>query len=149
MAEDKSKEKPKKKTISKTPLVYYEGVGRRKTASARVRLYPKDKKKFLVNEKPLEEYFANKLHLIQEAMAPLELLKMGAKLGITVHTKGGGTTGQAGAIRHGLARALVKFNPDFRQKLSKANHLTRDSRMVERKKPGLKKARKAPQWGKR
>lgn len=141
--------KTKKKTASKTISVYYEGVGRRKTASARVRLYSKDKKKFVVNGKPLEEYFANKLHLIEEARASLELLKMSSKLGVTVQVKGGGATGQAGAIRHASARALVKFNPDFRQKLSRAGHLTRDSRMKERKKPGLKKARKAPQWGKR
>ncbi len=128
---------------------YYEGVGRRKTATARVRIFPKKKGAIEVNGKTLPEYFSNKLELIKSARSPLVLLNLEDKFKITVLTRGGGTTGQADAVKHGLSRALLKFNPDFRKKLSKADYLTRDDRMKERKKPGLKKARKSPQWGKR
>ncbi len=128
---------------------YYEGVGRRKTATARVRIFPKKKGATEVNGKSLPEYFSNKMELVKSARSPLVLLSLEDKFKITALTRGGGTTGQADAIKHGLSRALVKFNPDFRKKLSKADYLTRDDRMKERKKPGLKGARKSPQWGKR
>ncbi len=129
-------------------LDYYEGVGRRKTATARVRIWPEKKYEFTVNGKKLEDFFSSE-GLIKKAKSPLEMFNIDSKFGITVHVKGGGVTGQGEAIRHGLSRALVEYNPDWRPKLSKKGFLTRDPRMKERKKPGLKKARRAPQWGKR
>jgi len=137
----------KTKTVAKKNR-YWEGVGRRKTAVARVRISTQGEKDFLVNEKKLKDYFSIP-YLCQTARAPLELLKLLDKFKVSVKIKGGGICAQAEAIRHGLARALVKFNPNFRKKLKKAGFLTRDPRMKERKKFGLKKARRAPQWQKR
>lgn len=127
---------------------YIEAVGRRKESSARVRLFPEGKGKFVVNGKKLEDYFSNKPS-VKKARAPLEVLSLGSKVGVSALAKGGGFTGQSEAIRHGLARALVEFNPEFKKRMKKYGFLTRDPRMKERKKPGLKGARKAPQWGKR
>lgn len=129
-------------------LDYYEGVGRRKTATARVRIWPEKKREFTVNGKKIEEFFSS-AELIKKAKSPLEIFNIGSNFGVTVQVKGGGVTGQGEAIRHGLSRALAQYNPDWRPKLSKKGFLTRDPRMKERKKPGLKKARRAPQWGKR
>ncbi len=125
---------------------YYYGTGRRKTASAQVRLYPGGNG-IIVNEKPAEEYFPPEhiLHL----KGPLLATEMEGKFRITVRVRGGGIPGQAGAVRHGIARALLQFDPELRPVLHKRGFLTRDPRVKERKKPGLKRARKAPQYTKR
>lgn len=137
---------PREQSIKKER--YFEGIGRRKTAVARVRLFTKGDREFLVNAKPLTAYFP--LFFLQEvAAAALKKMKVQDKFRIVVHTRGGGIHAQAEAIRHGSARALVAFNLEFRKRLKRAGYLRRDSREVERKKPGLKKARRAPQWAKR
>jgi len=145
--------KPIVKKVEKPEVVarqvkYLEGVGRRKTTVARVRLIPQGEKTFLVNGKPIDTYFPA-IELQQTAKAALERMSCLDKFGISVKVKGGGITAQAEAIRHGIARSLVLFNPDFRKRLNKAGFLTRDPRMRERKKFGLKRARRAPQWSKR
>lgn len=126
---------------------YYEAVGRRKSATSRVRLYTKVKG-FTINNRALEKYFPL-LRLQKTALDPLEKIKLTDKLGGTIKVKGGGLTAQSEAVRLGVARALLKFNPIFAKRLRKLSFLTRDSRVVERKKYGLKKARRAPQWKKR
>jgi small subunit ribosomal protein S9 len=127
---------------------YIEAVGRRKTATARVRITPATKASFIVNDKDVKEYFTtNDLQVVaQEAIAKSEA---GEKFAVTVHVAGGGIHAQAEAIRHGLARTLVERNEDVKNTLKKLGFLKRDSRQVERKKFGLKKARKAPTWSKR
>lgn len=127
---------------------YYEGVGRRKTSTARVRIYPGGQGRILVNEKPLEEYFPRPRD-VHHLLEPLKVTGYQGALDVTVLVKGGGISGQAGAVRHGLARALLLLNPELRPVLRKYGLLTRDPRMKERKKPGLKRARKAPQYTKR
>ena len=126
---------------------YYEGVGRRKTSTARVRVMAGGGA-FLVNEKPMEEYFP-RLGDAQAIMGPLEAAGAKSALDVSVHVNGGGPTGQTGAVVMGLARALEKWNPDLHEAMAQANYLRRDSRMKERKKPGLKGARKAPTYTKR
>ena len=127
--------------------VEYNAVGRRKTAIARVRLVAGDGK-ILVNKRELDNYFGLET-LKMTARQPLELTKAGADMDIIINVHGGGLAGQAGAIRHGISRALCKANPDLRDALKKAGFLTRDPRMKERKKYGLKAARRAPQFSKR
>ncbi len=125
---------------------YIEAVGRRKTATSRVRIFEGDKG-FIINDKPLHDYF--KIERLKETvLAPLKLLKI-ENIFVSAKVKGSGIVAQAEAIRHGLSRALVKYNQDFRKTLKTVGFLTRDPRMVERKKYGLKKARRAPQWQKR
>lgn len=143
----KVRKKKKVQTIKKKEK-YFEGTGRRKTAIARVRLFPNVEKSFLVNEKPLERYFPIVI-LQQTALASLTLMNCLEQFKVSAKVKGGGIHSQAEAVRHGITKALVLFNPDFRKKLKKAGYLTRDSRMRERKKFGLKRARRAPQWQKR
>jgi len=126
---------------------YYEGVGRRKRATARVRLYPGDGR-LIVNDKPLDEYFGRRTDQIQ-AVEPLHATSNEGRYNMMVLVKGGGITGQAQAIRQGLARALQILDPELRSELRQAGFLTRDPREKERKKPGLKRARKAPQYTKR
>jgi len=127
---------------------FFEAIGRRKTAVARVRLFTKGDKEFLVNNKSYQKYFS--LSADQEtAVASMKKMKCLDKFRVTVKVKGGGHAAQAEAIRHGTARVLVDFNNNFRKRLRKAGFLTRDPRMRERKKFGLKRARKAPQWAKR
>ena len=126
---------------------YYEGVGRRKTSTARVRIYPGNGQ-FLVNDKPAEEYFT-RLGDMEKILAPLRAAEMEGKLDVSVRVNGGGVTGQAGAVRHGIARALLVMDPELRPVMRSSGHLTRDARMKERKKPGLKRARKAPTYTKR
>jgi small subunit ribosomal protein S9 len=126
---------------------YFEALGRRKTSVARVRLYLGEKY-FLVNQKPLENYFPT-LQLQKIAKEALERVKSLGKFGVSALTKGGGIHSQAEALRHAIARALVNFNPDFKKDLKEAGFLKRDPRMRERKKFGLKRARRAPQWQKR
>ena len=121
--------------------------GRRKTSSARVYL-KKGKGDISVNDKKLDEYFGRKVAQML-VMQPLELLGLTEKIDINVKVKGGGSFGQAGAIRHGISRALTMFDEDLRPQLKKAGLLTRDPRRVERKKPGLVKARKSKQFSKR
>jgi len=127
---------------------YFEGTGRRKTSVARVRLYTKGDKDILVNDVDYKEYFKVAEHQLI-VLDSLEKMKSIGRFRVVATVKGGGIHSQAEAIRHGIARALVEFNPDYRKRLRKANFLTRDSRMKERKKFGLKRARKAPQWSKR
>jgi len=148
MAKKSKKKESKKDSKKKKKDEYYEGVGRRKTATARVRLFTKGTKKFLVNEKPYDEYFPT-LELQETATAALEKMNTEDKFRVTALVKGSGKHAQAEAIRHGMARALVKFNPSFKKRLKRVGYLTRDPRMRERKKPGLKGARRAPQWQKR
>ena len=128
---------------------YYYGMGRRKTAIARVRLFPNGDGSITVNGKNAQTYFGQRDMHLETIASPLRVLDLGNNYSLTVRVVGGGTSGQAGAIRHGLARALVRMNPDFKAALRKADYLTRDPRMKERKKPGLKRARKAPQYTKR
>ncbi len=137
----------KDKTQPVKPEHYFEAVGRRKSAVARVRLYTK-KLGVTVNDRTLENYFPT-IYLRGKAESPLQAMKISDKLGATIKVKGGGFTGQADAIRLGIARALTEFNPEFRKRLKRLGFLTRDARAVERKKYGLKKARRAPQWRKR
>lgn len=127
---------------------YFETVGRRKTATARIRLFTQGKKGIEVNQKNFMDYFTSETEQ-KIVFSPLEKLKCPQKFGFVVFVKGGGKSAQAEAIRHGISRAFVLLNPLFKKRLKKFGYLTRDSRMVERKKPGLKKARRAPQWSKR
>ncbi len=127
--------------------VQYFGTGRRKTSVARVRLLPGNGN-ITINNRSIDEYFDfETLRVI--AREPLVITETLDKYDVYVNVIGGGFTGQAGAIRHGIARALLKADEELRPILKKAGHLTRDSRMKERKKYGLKKARRAPQFSKR
>jgi small subunit ribosomal protein S9 len=129
--------------------VYYEGVGRRKAATARVRLYTEDNQgQIVVNGRPADEYFT-RLGDMQAIREPLEAVGLEGNFFVSVLVKGGGVTGQTDAVRHGLARALLKSDPELRPTLRRGGYLTRDPRVKERKKPGLKRARKAPQYTKR
>ena len=121
--------------------------GRRKTSSARVYL-KKGKGNILVNDRKLDEYFGRKVAQML-VMQPLELVDLIEKVDLDVKVKGGGSFGQAGAIRHGISRALTSYDEELRPQLKKAGLLTRDPRRVERKKPGLVKARKSKQFSKR
>lgn len=127
---------------------YFEAVGRRKTSVARVRIFISSQPSCLINDKQMEKYFPTKelQHIIEDPIRKMKALK---NFKISVRVNGGGIHSQAEAVRHGISRALVKFNEEFRGKLKKAGFLKRDSRMKERRKFGLKKARKAPQWSKR
>jgi small subunit ribosomal protein S9 len=126
---------------------YFEGVGRRKTSVARVRLYP-GQGTYIVNDKPFDVYFTRPVD-VANVQAPLDLTGTREKYMISVHVNGGGPTGQAEAVRHGISRALMKSDETLQGALRKSGFLTRDSRIKERKKPGLKRARKAPQYTKR
>ncbi|AEE97069.1 MAG: small subunit ribosomal protein [Clostridiales bacterium] len=128
--------------------VHYYATGRRKTSVARVRLIPGGKGNITVNGKNADEYFNIETLRIQ-VRQPLELTNMADKFDVVVKVSGGGFTGQAGAVRHGIARALQLVDPELREPLKKAGMLTRDPRMKERKKYGLKAARRAPQFSKR
>jgi small subunit ribosomal protein S9 len=140
----------------KGPEKYYETVGRRKESIARIRLFTKkstdvaseEKAIVTVNHKSYIDYFSdvNLQHVVE---SPLRKLKSLNRFKVTVIVHGGGIAGQAGAIKHGISRALELFDTNFRKKLKKSGFLTRDSRAKERRKYGLKKARKAPQWNKR
>ncbi|MFL5734715.1 MAG: 30S ribosomal protein S9 [Chloroflexia bacterium] len=127
---------------------YYYGTGRRKAAVARVRLYPGNGQ-MVINSKSPEDYFGGRALYAQMIHIPLQLTDTANKFNVTIKVIGGGTTGQAGAVRHGLARALVQADDTYRPVLKKAGLLARDARIKERKKPGLKRARKAPQYTKR
>ena len=126
--------------------VFY-GTGRRKTSTARVFMKP-GSGQINVNNRPLDEFFGRKTAQMI-VRQPLELTQLGEKFNVNVTVKGGGTTGQAGAIRHGLTRALMVYDESLRPDLRKAGFVTRDAREVERKKVGLRKARRATQYSKR
>lgn len=133
--------------MSKESEKYFSAKGGRKTATAVTRLFNK-KGSLLINNKDYKNYFKGlKNQIIVEA--PLELLKLKDKISASIKVFGGGLNGQAEAVRNSLAKALVEFKPEFKNILRQAGFITRDSRMVERKKYGLKKARRAPQWAKR
>jgi len=127
--------------------VQYQGTGRRKTSIARVRVLP-GTGKFIVNGRSVDEYF-NFETLRSEVQRPLGMTNTAGKYDVIVKVEGGGYTGQAGAVRHGLSRALLQVDASYRAVLKAAGFLTRDSRMKERKKYGLKAARRAPQFSKR
>src|SRR5512143_3320207 len=127
---------------------YYEGIGRRKASTARVRVM-NGSGNFIVNDKPVEVYFP-RLGDVETIVAPLEAAgENRSTLDITVVVNGGGVTGQTDAVQLGVARALIKMNPDLRSTMRRGGFLTRDPRIKERKKPGLKRARKAPTYTKR
>ena len=151
---EKGGEAPELEAPRPTPLAeqarerYWMAVGRRKTAVARVRLFTRGEKGLWVNEKPVAAYFATS-HLQRIAEEGLGAMKSSDRFHAIAKVSGGGLHAQAEAIRHGTARALVLFNPDFRKRLKREGFLTRDPRVKERKKFGLKGARRAPQWAKR
>lgn len=143
--------KPKPKPEVEAPQAathYFEAVGRRKTAVARVRLTEGRAPVFTINGRALDAYFPD-AHLRGVAEAPLHMLAVAPAFGVEVKVLGGGIAGQAEAVRHGVSRALTLWNADHRPRLKKAGFLRRDPRMKERKKYGLKGARRAPQWQKR
>ena len=128
---------------------YYEGLGRRKEATARVRLHTGGPGNlFTVNNKPLDEYFSREIDQVH-IVKPLKVTGTEGRFDVTVKVNGGGVTGQAGAVQLGIARALLEADPEYRTTLRRHQLLTRDARAKERKKPGLKRARKAPQYTKR
>lgn len=143
----KSAPKEKEAAPAKRPERYVAAIGRRKTAVASVRI-TSGHGKFIVNDKPLKEYFKMP-RVAFSATVPLEKLKLLDQYDMSAKASGSGLKAQAGAVRLGLSRALAEKNPDFKKRLRKLGFLTRDARKVERKKYGLKKARRAPQWAKR
>lgn len=148
-AEPKATTEPKATKASKTGNRYWYAVGRRKTAVAQVRLYPVEKSAgTTVNKKDILAYFGT-TGLVASALMPLKVVGLEEAFTLTVMVRGGGLHGQADAIKLGVARALLKHDALLRASLKAKGLLTRDSRAVERKKPGLKKARRAPQWSKR
>ena len=126
---------------------YYYGLGRRKSSIAKVRLYPGNGV-VIINGRPMEEVFSRAIHRTQ-VQQPLRATENDSRFNVQALVKGGGVSGWAGAIAHGVARALVVAEESYRQPLRKLGFLTRDARVKERKKPGLKRARKAPQYTKR
>ena len=127
---------------------YYEGIGRRKEASARVRLFPGGTGNLIINDKDGSEYLS-RFGDVDILLEPLRALGQEKAYNISVHVNGGGISGQRDAIQLGIARALLKIDPDLRPQMRAGDFLTRDSRVKERKKPGLKRARKAPTYTKR
>jgi len=126
---------------------YISAVGRRKTSVANVRLYKKGSGGIVVNDKKLSEYFsADKIAIVKH---PLKLTGVLKEIDLSISVKGGGSNGQAEAIRHGITRALKLLDENYKGALKAVDLMTRDARKKERKKPGLKKARRAPQWSKR
>jgi small subunit ribosomal protein S9 len=127
---------------------FHKALGRRKEATARVRLIPGGKGKIIVNGRPFEQYFSVEWHR-QSILAPLLAVGENGSYDVSAKIEGGGISGQATSLQHGIARALLLVNPDYRKTLRRAGYLTRDPRAKERKKPGLKRARKRGQWAKR
>lgn len=139
----------KEKKTTKYEGKYFEAVGRRKTSVARVRIFPEDKSKSIViNDRTPDDFFSTK-ELYTKANSPLRKIQKLDEVSISIKTTGGGPTGQAEAIRLGIARALVKYDTELRLRFKKAGFLKRDPRAKERKKYGLRGARRAPQWSKR
>jgi len=131
----------------KVPHQNYYGTGRRKCSVARVRVFP-GTGRVVINKRDLSDYFVRSIQQ-NTVLQPLRVCEVEGKYDVVVNVKGGGISGQAGAVRHGIARALLQVDDEFRAPLKKAGLLTRDPRMKERHKYGLKKARKAPQFSKR
>ena len=127
---------------------YYEGIGRRKEASARVRIHVGGTGDIVINDKAGADYL-NRAGDLDLALAPLRVVGLASQYNVTVKVAGGGVTGQTSAIQLGIARALLKVNEEFKPTLRHSGFLTRDARIKERKKPGLKRARKAPTYTKR
>lgn len=127
---------------------YYEGIGRRKAASARVRLFPGGTGRMVVNDKDINDYFPRSGD-VDALLEPLRVVGHEKNYDISVHVNGGGISGQRDAVKLGISRALIKIDPDLRPPLKSEKLLTRDARVKERKKPGLKRARKAPTYTKR
>lgn len=127
---------------------YYEGVGRRKAATARVRVMPGGTGRVLINDKDASDYLT-RFGDLAEMLLPLTTTGQERSFDVSIHVSGGGVTGQRDAMKLGLARALLKVDPDLRSSLKSQGFLTRDARAKERKKPGLKRARKAPTYTKR
>lgn len=157
MAETKKAVTPKKREDKESNTrispqeKYHYAIGRRKSSVAQVRLYPEPKSSdvsFMVNGKEAKNYFSV-ANIFSELMKPLELTGLMEKVAVTVVVRGGGVRGQAEAVRLGLARTLTLYDESLRHVLKSAKYLKRDPRSVERKKPGLKKARRSPQWAKR
>ncbi len=137
-----------KAASKKAKITYFNGTGRRKDSVARIWLSP-GTGKIKINDKEIADYFSKNKFLERLAKESLTVTKMTEKYDLKIRVNGGGISGQAGAIRHGIARALVAADEDLKDTLKKAGFLTRDQRMKERRKYGLKKARKAPQFSKR
>ncbi|QJC31861.1 30S ribosomal protein S9 [Enterobacteriaceae endosymbiont of Donacia tomentosa] len=133
--------------MGKENFYNYTATGRRKSSSSRV-FIRKGNGIININKKDLNAFFTRKTHLMM-VIKPLKLIKMEDKLDLYITVKGGGVSGQAGAIRHGITRALIKYDNFFRKDLKKVGFITRDARKVERKKVGLRKARRSPQFSKR
>lgn len=127
---------------------YYEGIGRRKRSTARVRLFPGGTGQIIINDREMADYLPRP-NDVSILMQPLEAIGQTRSYDISVHVKGGGVSGQRDAIQLGISRALLKIDPDMRGILKRRGLLTRDARVKERKKPGLKRARKAPTFTKR
>jgi small subunit ribosomal protein S9 len=128
--------------------LYHEAVGRRKESTARARVFPGGAGDFIVNDKEVQQYFP-RIGDIDKVRSPMLLTQLSDSVDISVHVSGGGVTGQVDATAHAISRALLKLDPDYRSTLRGAGLLTRDARVKERKKPGLKRARKAPTYTKR
>lgn len=133
-------------TEKKSPFFW--SVGKRKTAIARVRLYPAGSGEVTVNGRKLKDYFLTPFQ-VENALAPLVLAQQKNAFNVEAQIEGGGMSAQSDALRHGISRGLLLSNPDLRGDLKRAGFLRRDARIKERKKPGLKRARRAPQWKKR
>ncbi|MDD4286924.1 MAG: 30S ribosomal protein S9 [Candidatus Peribacteraceae bacterium] len=127
---------------------YFSGIGKRKTAIAHVKIYEGGSGEASVNGLKIKEYF-HTVFLVENALSPIALSNLKGRLDVDVTTRGGGKAAQSDAVRHGISRALLLLNPEFRPDLKHAGYLRRDARIKERKKPGLKRARRAPQWQKR
>jgi len=142
------KKAPAKKAAPKKKESFIEAIGRRKTAISRVRITPQKTRSLVVNARPFEQYFQDK-QLQKVVTEALDRAHLTQEFDVSVVTRGGGIQGQAEATRHGISRALVKFQEELRAPLKELGFLTRDPRMRERKKFGLKRARRARQWRKR
>lgn len=139
---------PKEEKVSaKFKGRYFYASGKRKTSIARVRLFADGKGNIVINDQPIEDYFFGTL--IGNVKSPLKSVDLLKHFDISAHVQGGGISSQADAVRHGIAKALITFDPALRVTLKRAGFLTRDARIKERKKFGLKRARRAPQWAKR
>jgi len=146
MADEQTEEKQEKSLMKKDGHYFYAN-GKRKTSVARVRLYENGKGEIVVNNKLVTDYFFGEL--IGSIKAPLKIANALKMFDITALIEGGGVSSQADALRHGISKALLEYDPELRSELKKAGFLTRDARVKERKKFGLKRARRAPQWAKR
>ncbi len=147
MSDDKKVSKVASMELMQKNGHYFYSNGKRKTSVARVRLYENGKGEIIVNNKSVDDYFFGEL--IGKIKAPLKIANALKLFDVTALIHGGGVSSQADALRHGISKALLQYDPDLRSELKKAGFLTRDSRVKERKKPGLKRARRAPQWAKR